>query len=259
MKRTTLLLLAVACSFLFWSCQKEPADKNNTFKGPELKMGNGKARSFFTVSHAGIPQELGVEMTPSALTGLSQNHDDHAASPFVLPLHQKATNLTPFDHITINWEPHGHPPMGVFDRPHFDVHFYKISLQEQTSIPPYTPATAALFDNFPPAGYLPPSYVPFPGGVPQMGKHWVNANSPVLSGQAIFTSEMTYGTYNGRVTFLEPMVTMDFLQKVQRFSTAFPQPQQFSPSGTYYPTVYNVYRDQSTQKIYVSLSEFVRR
>jgi len=31
--------------------------------------------------------------------------------------------VPPFDHIGINWNPNGHPPAGVYNRPHFDVPF----------------------------------------------------------------------------------------------------------------------------------------
>lgn len=236
--------------------QASNATKTNTFKGPEVRMGDGKARSFAVITHAGVPLEVGIEMTPGAFEGLTQDPLDFAAATFVLPLHHKAQDATPFDHLVINWEPHGHDPVHVFDVPHFDFHFYMISMAEQNSIPPYDVAPS-LFDNFPPAGYLPANYIPFPGGVPQMGKHWGDITSPEFNGQP-FTKTFIYGTYNGRVTFYEPMVAKSYLQTVGSTSAPIPQPLHYSPTGTYYPTVYKIYHDESGNTI-ISLSGFVLR
>ena len=47
--------------------------------------------------------------------------------PFVgvVPLPPDVAAATGFDHLGVNWEPHGHPP-GAFLTPHFDFHFYTI-------------------------------------------------------------------------------------------------------------------------------------
>lgn len=231
---------------------KENADHINVFKGPEVQMGNGKARSWITITHSGVPMEIGIELTDEALYGLPQNPLDFAASRFVLPLHQKAKEITPFDHITINWNVHGHEPDHVFDIPHFDFHFYMISLQAQLAIPPYQVAPAA-FDNLPPVSYWPDFYVPTPGGVPQMGKHWINVNF-----HPPFTKTMIYGSYNGMFTFVEPMITRDFLLSGQNFSEPYTQPHVFVPAQKFYPRVYNIYRDENS-KHYITLSDFVLR
>ncbi|MGI8637700.1 MAG: hypothetical protein ACR2KZ_20055, partial [Segetibacter sp.] len=60
----------------------------------------------------------------------------------------------------------------------------------------------------PTASYLPQNY--FPGApVPQMGKHFVDIASPELNGQP-FTQTFIYGSYDSKVTFYEPMITLDF-------------------------------------------------
>ena len=33
---------------------------------------------------------------------------------------------TGFDHLSVNWEAHGHPP-ALFLTPHFDFHFYTVA------------------------------------------------------------------------------------------------------------------------------------
>jgi hypothetical protein len=224
--------------------------KENTFYGPQVQMGNGKARSYIRVTHTGLPLELGIEMTDGAFSGLPADHD-HAS--FVVPLHQKAQQLTPFEHVYLNWNEGGHPPLELFGVPHFDFHFYMTSSAEREAIPAYTPGS--LHDVLPPAPYWPAGFVPTPGGEPMMGKHWVDVVHPVTPGN--FTQTMIYGSYNGKMTFIEPMITLNYLQSGVNFSMPFGQPAQVAETGTWYPTVYNIMHADG--KHYVSLSSFVLR
>lgn len=231
-----------------------PEEKANTFYGAQVHIGDGKVRSWIRITHANVPEEIGIEMTPGALTGLPE--EEHVS--LVLPLHQKAIALTPFDHIGLNWNPHGHPPAMFFSAPHFDVHFYMMSLAERLAIPAYSPATDALFNTYPPAGYMPANYITAPGGdaaEPQMGKHWLPPPPSFLP----FTKVMILGTYNGKFTFVEPMVTLDYLQSGVSSSQPYSQPIHFEHTGKYYPTVMNFYKDETTGKQYVTLSHFVKR
>lgn len=271
-RRSSLLAIsAFAMIISFSSCEKETANKtdnnflsesktaqeqkSNTFYGPEVSFGSGKVRSFFTLTHDQVPLELGVRITAEAFSGLSTEPGEYS---YIVPLHQKASSVTPFDHIEVDWNPFGHPPPGIYDTPHFDFHFYKISVEEQMAIPPYTAQTAGLFDAPPPAGYLPSGYVPGPGGVPQMGKHWLDVTSPEFNG-GLFTRTFIYGTYNGAVTFYEPMVTKAYIESGISSNTAIRQPQYFAPATTYYPTQYRVYTDAKTGDHYISLGGFVWR
>lgn len=228
-----------------------PELKLNTFYGPQVQIGNGKARSFLVLSHTGVPQELGIELTDGALSGLPED-GEHAA--FVLPLHQKTNATTPFDHIVINWNPHGHPPFELFGEPHFDFHFYTISIGEQMAIPEYTPGSP--HDILPEAAYWPAGFVPLPGGEAQMGKHWADVVHPVLPGT--FTHTMIYGSYKGAMIFVEPMITRAFLESGTNVSMPYGQPSQFQKTGTYYPTSYNVTSDETGKHI-ISLSNFALR
>jgi hypothetical protein len=226
----------------------------NTFKGPEIHVGDGKVRSFVKISHSGMPEEIGFEMTDGVMFDLPATGENS----YIIPLQQKAGTVTPFDHMELDWNPQGHPPAGIYTVPHFDFHFYKISLADQLAIPAFDVTTQALFFNYPPAGYIPSGYVPGPQGVPQMGLHWLDVTSPEFHG-GTFTKTFIYGSYNGAVTFYEPMVTKAFLESTTSSSGPFRQPMYFAPMDTYYPTQYNVYRDAATGNFYVSLSGFVWR
>lgn len=266
-----LFLLAGTALFLF-SCQKEDfqsdasikagtdglskanqAEKFNTFKGPQVRMGNGFVRSFITLSHTGVPKELGIELTKGALSGLPQDPTNFEHATFMVPMHQKTSPGTPFDHVMINWNSHGHEPEIIYGAPHFDFHFYTISEKEQMAIKP-----GATMEQLPAKALWPKGYVPTEGGVPQMGKHWIDLSSPEFSGKP-FTATLIYGSYAGKFIFVEPMITLDFLKRTTWFSAAYGQPEQYRPTNTYYPTRYNIYKGGNKDHYFVTLSGFVKR
>ena len=117
--------------------EKKSASKINVFKGPEIALGYGKVRSWISVYSNGQPKEIGIEITKEALLHPSRdkNNSQPEGSTIAVPLHFKAKQATPFDHIGLNWNPNGHEPEHVFDVPHFDIHFYMISLENQLAIP----------------------------------------------------------------------------------------------------------------------------
>jgi hypothetical protein len=240
---------------------KMSANKLVVFKGPQVALGYGKVRSWISVDSNGHPNEIGIEMTPEAFKNLTTETDKTLppnGENIVVPLQLKATQLTPFDHIGMNWNPKGHEPEGVFDVPHFDIHFYMISTQEQLAIPEWSPETDAAFNNYPPLGYMPVDYFTPPGPATaeaQMGKHWIPIN---LGAYLPFSKIMVYGSYNGKFIFVEPMVTLDYLLSNPDFSMPYSQPEHFEKAGNY-PTKYNIYHDAVTGNTYVTLSDFVAR
>ena len=232
--------------------------KKSTYYGPSVALGNGTARVVYSMNPAGKPKELGVQISESALQGLPAASTEIPAYSFVLDLPVEATQATPFKHVYLDWNPAGHQPEMIYGVPHFDFHFYMTSSAEREAIPPYTPATAAQFDNYPPVGYLPATYVPSPGGVPQMGKHRNDPASPEYHGNP-FTYTFIYGTYNGQVTFLEPMITLNTLLSKTSYRLPVPQPDLYAASGMYYPREYNIYDDAPSHMSYVSLTDFKQR
>ena len=237
--------------------KSDPSEQYNTFYGPQVQMGNGHVRTWVNIAHDGKPTAIGIEMTDGALSNLPQDPNDFAASTFSLTLHQKARAVTPFDHAVIDWNVHGHEPVGIYDVPHFDFHFYKISKAAEAAIPPYE-VDPSGFDAPVPDGYLPPIYVRIPGGVPEMGAHWFDPSSPEWHG-VLFTSTFIYGTYGGHVTFDEPMITLATLQGGTTIQKDIPQPQKFDPDHTYYPTQYTIWQNHANGRHYVSLGNLVWR
>lgn len=273
--RSSQKIIALVLLFLIFSCNQDETissdvltndsqsltakispDKINVFKGPRILLGNDSIRSWISIKkETGMPVEIGIVIPPKALEGLPE--DGHG-STIVVPLHLKAKQATPFNHIGLNWNPNGHPPPGVFDAPHFDIHFYMISVEEQMAIPAWSDETNALFSD-PPLGFMPADYFTPPGppgtAEPQMGKHWLPVN---LGAFLPFSKIMIYGSYNGKLIFVEPMITLDYLLSKPEFSEPYSQPAKFAKAGNY-PTKYNIYYDWATGNTYVTLSDFVWR
>ncbi|HET9745507.1 MAG TPA: hypothetical protein VFP97_07340 [Chitinophagaceae bacterium] len=233
-------------------------DQYNTCYGPTVQFGNGHVRSWVNIAHDNTPLGIGIEFTDGVL---DQQHihgnDETHGHEVLLVLHQKAKALLPFDHLTMGFMAAGHPPPGIYSIPHFDFHFYKMSLADRLAIPTYSQAMTA-FNNNPPGGYLPPAYVKGPAGEAQMGAHWMDVLSPEFNGRA-FTHTFIYGSYDGKVNFLEPMASLAFLMGGTAAHQAIRQPQFFDPTNTYYPTRYNIWKNQDNNRHYIALDQMVLR
>jgi len=183
--------------------------------------------------------------------GASGHHHENSLS---LKLHPKATDGTPFTHVLLDWNPAGHEPAGVYDKPHFDFHFYTIAETDRLAIPVYE-QDSLKFKNLPPQGYMPPTYIPLPGGVPLMGSHWLDVTTPEINGQP-FTQTFLFGSYNGKVAFYEPMITRKFVEGNAGFERAVPQPTKYQKAG-WYPTKMRIAKQDGATNII--LEGFVQR
>jgi hypothetical protein len=246
----SLVLMAAAGAALSCSESTGP-DPSGTYYGSVTQMGGGTGRSFVTLDGSGTHTELGVTFTEAALSGLGDDPDEFF---FDLPIRMLGT---PFRHVVINWEPHGHPPAGVYTVPHLDVHFYMITSQVREAIDLTDPAVAAKAAVKPSAELLPTGYV---AGMASswMGLHWRDPSGPEFSGQP-FTKTVIYGSYDGAVTFLEPMLAKSFLEsKPSNVKTALKLPATFGSRG-YQPTSYTVHWNASTREYRVVLTDLVLR
>ncbi|MFN8347617.1 MAG: DUF5602 domain-containing protein [Spirosomataceae bacterium] len=244
-----LLTLSLLSLLFLAGCTENNDPVAPTYKGAEQALGNGKAYSWVKFSTDNLPTSIGFTLTKGALDNLP-----HAGVALVLSLPAEAVGKTPFDHIMLDYLHTGHEPPGVYDVAHFDMHFYLQPLAERKAIPVYSAASAAKFDNLPSAGYMPSTYIRLPAGVPEMGVHWANPASPELAGSGKFTETLIMGSYDGKFTFIEPMVSYDFLKNTPNLSKSVPLPAKFAKSG-YYPMKYSI--KQVGDEIQVSLDELM--
>lgn len=239
------ILLLVITGMTLLSCNKN--DNNiGLFPGPDETIQKGKGRSWINLNSVGAPTQLGITLDDAALNSMPVQGEE---SNFKLALSNAAKLATPFDHIEIGWNPHGHEPVGVYNKPHFDFHFYMVSDAEVNAA-----TDPVKLDAIPAAEYVPKNYVPGPA-VPKMGKHFIDITSPELNGKA-FNETFIYGTYDGKVTFYEPMITLAFLLSAESFERQIPQPEKYMKPG-YYPTTMSIAKHDGVTDII--LSGFVKR
>lgn len=225
--------------------------------GPVVAVGRGSARSYLIMERGSV-LEVGVSLSEGALDDLP-GHADLEGYPrvaeFLLEMPQE--NPTPYRFVGVDWVPEGHDPPGIYDRPHFDLHFYQVSLEERNAIDPADPEFAARAGRLPSGAEIPPNFLAHhhvaqedPGllAVPRMGLHWIDPSSPEFNGQE-FTSTFLYGSWDGRVVFHEPMVTRDFLQSRPDERVGLARPE----SG-YAPDGYRVYWEPRAQEYRVGLT-----
>jgi hypothetical protein len=158
---------------------------------------------------------------------------DHAMTwppaPLVaVPLPAAAQAGTGLTHLTVFWEPMGHPP-GPYLTPHFDFHFYTIPSEQRTAIDCADlskPATLSAGYEIPDVD-LPPPVAAMVGAnrliglcVPQMGMHSLLASE--LASTEIFRGTMVIGYYQGKPIFIEPMITKTMLLEQKAFDLPIP-------------------------------------
>lgn len=277
MLRRSFALLVLVFSLLALlpvSAQETFPPPDTTIWGEPQAMGDGQIQTFITLDEAGAPSLVGISFDEAALSGLPEEPSDgkwdvkDAEGTVVYPCcgHElvlefpETDSPTIFQHFVINWAPTGHVPAGVYDKPHFDMHFYLMSNEDRMAIAAATADTMCSVPNPPDVGgehpasvscetfetasmplpddQMPVGYI-FAGAVePGMGNHLINTQSPEITGEAPFSHTFIFGTYGGKLTFLEPMITIEFLQeKNEEVCTDIATPEAVGEPG-YYPSQY---------------------
>ena len=252
----TVLVAAVA----FSSYTKNHSKNPQILKGPEVQVHGGKAWTFIQLNKQGNPEKLGVALTDEALNTVpagSHNggHGHEEGNHWVIKLPAKA-GLTAFNHLGMHWNPNGHEPETIYTLPHFDFHFYSSTPEEVLQIGTYD-KDSVRFKNVPSNDYIPAKYFNpgAPASVPQMGAHWMDATASEFSGKT-FTETFLFGSFDGKVTFYEPMITLDFLKKSTNYVRDIPQPAKVQKSS-WYPTKMQVTKHDGITE--VVLTGFVYR
>jgi len=211
-----------------------PTIAAETVRGPEVAFGAGTAHTWVKLDGRDRPKQLGVSMSEAAVAALGED-----MIMLTLPLPEAAVEAG-YDHVMLDWMPHGHHPAGLFDVPHFDVHFYFTSEAERLAVDPSDPAYMIKAARYPAPAFLPVDYAPppQPDPVPAMGEHWLDMTHPIFPGTP-FDHVFIYGTWDGAVTFLEPMITRDVIESKKRIVTQVKQPEAVAETG-YYPTRYTI-------------------
>lgn len=215
----------------------------STYFGPSVDVGNGDARAWVAVDKNGNPKAVGINFSKEALEDLPDE-----LMQFVLPFPQdKGKGF--YTHALLDWNPEGHEPPGTYDLPHFDFHFYIVPMEERMAI---GPNDSVKFANAPDSIYVPAGYLQTPGGVPQMGAHWVDLMSPEFN-DGVFTKTFIWGSYDGEFTYWEPMVTLDYLLKKPNDLIPLRQPKAYQRDG-WYPTKYKISYSSISEEYTIALT-----
>ena len=253
-----------------WVVSAASAETETRF-GDAHPMGKGTIKTYAVFSEA-RPTAIGIVLDASALEGLPPGPNttgrcfdldgngrinDHGECEgdyevrLPMPRESNVNGNIPFSWAAVNWNPHGHipPPWQV---PHFDFHFY---IASQADVDGIRLGDCEVFVNCDdkqrgvvpvPAEYMHPDHVNVDAVVGRMGNHLIDSRTREFSKEnpARFTHTWIFGAYDGHITFYEPMITLDYLNRRESGCHPIKQPAAWERSG-YYPTVYCIrYSDE---------------
>jgi hypothetical protein len=239
-KKSLFFLAAIILSTSFIRCKKDSTAA--TYYGDETKVGDGTIHTFVTLNDNGSPESIGYKFTENMLNGLPT--EDAMSNMFNLSFPAQAQS-TGYDHGELDWNPNGHEPVQIYGFPHFDFHFYMATMNELSQIVP-GPDTVVVAPQ-----YIPSNYISGVMAVPNMGVHWSDTTSSEFQGKK-FTATFIYGFYHGKMLFVEPMITKEFLETHPNVTMNVKQPSAFQTPG-YYPTKWSIHYDANKKEYTVSL------
>jgi hypothetical protein len=282
---TTLAALGLAATVAGCAAAgPRPAVAPDRVLGWSIALGGGTASSYASWRPDGAPRAIGVVLSAGALTGLPAGSDQHhcfdrnqdgAIDPageclqsheYVVPLPDAVARRAdiPFTWVLLTWNPAGHIPPGIYDVPHFDVHFFLERIENVFALragpcgPEFIRCDQFVRARKPvPANYMHPDFKDVEAAVPAMGNHLVDLSGPEFHGQP-FTRSWIFGVYDGEVTFYEQMVARAFLLSRPNACVPIKRPPAVARRG-FYPTVSCIRHDAATGEYAVSMEDFILR
>jgi hypothetical protein len=262
------------------------ASEHKVLVSKAQKVGNGWARTFVAVDPSGHPLALGVSMDKAALEGLPKepnntsrcfdkngngkmdHHECIGDFHFTFVLEGEAAKaVAPFKWVALNWNPHGHIPPAPppWAAPHFDFHFYIAERDAVKALRPGNCGELIDCEDFKkatkpvPAKYVHSDHINVDAAVPDMGNHLIDSKAPELAkGGPKFSHTFIFGAYDGKITFLEPMIAHAFLASNPNACWPIKQPEAWEVAGAY-PTQYCVRSLDKGGRYTVSIENFVKR
>lgn len=108
--------------------------KGITAWGDSIELGNGEITTFASVTPSGKPKYVGIRFANGTLedlpyaedfeSGDAEGREIHCfwSKPFDLDFPKSTPE--PISYAGCGWNPQGHTPEGIYDKPHFDLHYY---------------------------------------------------------------------------------------------------------------------------------------
>lgn len=230
--------------------------------GDEIDFLDGVVQSYATTNPQGNLSSLGVYMNDDALAAFDEdNLDNHLSLPSSVDTHQ-------FTFVGFHYNPEGHPPPDVYTVPHYDFHFYMVPEEVVENIVT-GPATFDVPDAQIPTDFQRLPVIDSDGdGEPdtplvegEMGEHLLDTTGAEFQPDGSFTHTNIYGAYDtdgdgtGRLTFVEPMVTTEFIDGLDEEQVVEMKTPDVYPVADDYPTAY-VVQPSGDGGLFVSIEEF---
>jgi hypothetical protein len=289
--RVFLMAAALTGALALAACQQtaRPASAGETAaarsEGGFADAGTGRISTYAEMQTGGGPKAIGVSFSSSFMNAPPASHSDERrctdrdkdgvverpaecnmwhewAMPLPADLAQR--DDVPFKWALVNWNPMGHIPPGIYDLPHFDVHFYLEPMERVFAIEPGPCGPEFVrCDQFemakkPVAGnYIHADYKDVEAVAPAMGNHLIDLTSAEFHGQR-FTRTWIFGMYDGRITFYEEMLSREYMLSKPDRCHAIKAAAAVERTG-YYPTLSCVRYDAARDAYNVSMEGFVLR
>ena len=251
--------------------------------GDRALMGNGSVQTYGQIHADGKPYAIGIEFTEGFLQNLPMNHVGDYATCYdvggdgtysmeecpggharALFFPREVSEQTPFKWFLLNWNVMGHGPPAIFDKPHFDFHFYIQTYEDRNLIRlGECPGASNCEDHAKaikpvPAQFVPPGYIDVGAVEAKMGNHLIDPTGPEFQEPGSFKHNFIFGNYDGKITFWEPMITREFLLTKPDTCVAIRQPAAYEVAG-YYPGRYCMRYREHRKDYVISLEGFTKR
>jgi len=276
--------LVVGIALLITSCGPT-SESGARVLGQSWSFGNGAVTTYAELAEDLVPSAIGMIYTKGALDGMPTTHSDQhhcfdrdsngtvddntecfMSHEAVIPLPDAVATRTdiPFKWVLFNWNPMGHIPPGIYDVPHFDVHFYiepianVFAIQDGPCGPEFVRCDQFERAKKPlPANYIHPDYKDVDAVAPAMGNHLIDLTGPEFNGGK-WERNWIFGVYDGKITFYEEMLTLEYLKSQPNTCNPIKSPAAVGLSG-FYPSKSCIRYDATNDEYTVSMEAFVFR
>jgi hypothetical protein len=260
-------------------------DSSGRVLGQSWGLGKGTVTTYAEFADDRVPSVIGIVYSSGAFDGLPSSHSDQhhcfdrdsngsvdpatecfATHEAVIPLPDAvATRVDiPFKWVLFNWNPAGHIPPGVYDVPHFDIHFYIEAIANVFAIhdgpcgPEFVRCDQFEIGRKPlPGNYIHPDFKNVDAVAPAMGNHLIDLTGPEFNGET-WTRNWIFGVYDGKITFYEEMVTLAYMLSQPNACNPIKSAPAVGLSG-YYPRKSCIRYNSATDEYSVSMEDFTYR
>ncbi|NIM50080.1 MAG: hypothetical protein GTN62_07055 [Gemmatimonadales bacterium] len=274
-------LFVVVTSVVVVGCSPS-SEATERVVGQSIELGNGTVSTYAEFDGGDLPTAIGVVYSSGALEGLpTEPSDQHhcfdrdgdgrvevdseciPTHEFVIPLPDAVSKRSdvPFKWALFNWNPAGHIPPGIYDVPHFDVHFYMVPIASVFALEDgpcgleFIRCDQHELAKKPlPPNYMSPDFQDVDAVVPAMGNHLIDVTGPEFAGEE-WKRSWIFGVYDGEVIFYEEMLTRAFMLSLPNACYPIKSPPAVGRSG-FYPTKSCIRHDPETGEHTVSIEGF---